>query len=108
MHHIEYLPGANLGRRSLIGGAAATTAAALLGLSATTVGWAGPRDSDAFGGLPVEGMLPFLGGATAWLNSTPLTVPDLRDKVVLVNFWTLTCINWLRTLPYVHAWATKY
>jgi thiol-disulfide isomerase/thioredoxin len=106
MHHIEYLPGANLGRRSLIGGAAATTAAALL--SATTAGWAGPRDSDAFGGLPVEGMLPLLDGATAWLNSTPLTAMDLRGKVVLVNFWTLTCINWLRTLPYVRAWATKY
>ena len=47
-------------------------------------------------------------GATAWLNSPPLTAADLRGKVVLVDFWTYTCINWLRTLPYVRAWAEKY
>jgi thiol-disulfide isomerase/thioredoxin len=58
--------------------------------------------------LPVEGELPSLGGATGWLNSPPLTAADLRGKVVLVNFWTYTCINWLRTLPYVRAWAEKY
>src|SRR5262245_22553815 len=49
-----------------------------------------------------------LGHATAWLNSPPLTEADLRGKVVLVDFWTYTCINWLRTLPYVRAWAEKY
>ena len=49
-----------------------------------------------------------LGGATAWLNSPPLTAADLHGKVVLVDFWTYTCINWLRTLPYVRAWAEKY
>jgi thiol-disulfide isomerase/thioredoxin len=58
--------------------------------------------------LPVEGSLPSLDGATGWLNSPPLTAAELRGKVVLVQFWTYTCINWLRTLPYVRAWAQKY
>ena len=58
--------------------------------------------------LPVEGQLPSFAGATGWLNSLPLTEPDLRGKVVLINFWTYTCINWLRQLPYVRAWAEKY
>jgi thiol-disulfide isomerase/thioredoxin len=58
--------------------------------------------------LPVEGQLPSLAGASGWLNSSPLTATDLRGKVVLVNFWTYTCINWLRQLPYVRAWAEKY
>jgi thiol-disulfide isomerase/thioredoxin len=58
--------------------------------------------------LPVEGQLPSLAGASGWLNSPPLTVTDLRGKVVLVNFWTYTCINWLRQLPYVRAWAERY
>jgi thiol-disulfide isomerase/thioredoxin len=58
--------------------------------------------------LPVEGELPSLGGATGWLNSPPLTPAGLRGKVVLAGFWTYTCINWLRQLPYVRAWAGKY
>jgi thiol-disulfide isomerase/thioredoxin len=58
--------------------------------------------------LPVEGEFPSLGGATAWLNSPPLTPERLRGKVVLVDIWTYTCINWLRTLPYVRTWAAKY
>jgi thiol-disulfide isomerase/thioredoxin len=58
--------------------------------------------------LPVEGRLPAFDGAAGWLNSPPLTPADLRGKVVLVNFWTYTCINWLRQLPYVRAWAEKY
>ncbi len=58
--------------------------------------------------LPVEGRLPLFVGATGWLNSPPLTPAELRGKVVLVNFWTYTCINWLRQLPYVRAWAEKY
>jgi thiol-disulfide isomerase/thioredoxin len=58
--------------------------------------------------LPVEASLPSLAGATQWLNSPPLTVAGLRGKVVLVDFWTYTCINWLRTLPYVRAWAERY
>jgi len=56
----------------------------------------------------VEGHLPRFDGATAWLGSPPLTPGDLRGKVVLVDFWTFTCINWLRTAPYVRAWARKY
>jgi thiol-disulfide isomerase/thioredoxin len=52
--------------------------------------------------------MPSLGGATAWLNSPPLSAADLRGKVVLVDFWTYTCVNWLRTLPYIRAWAEKY
>src|SRR3954465_6257111 len=47
-------------------------------------------------------------GATGWVNSAPLAAGELRGKVVLVDFWTYTCINWLRTLPYVRAWADKY
>jgi thiol-disulfide isomerase/thioredoxin len=58
--------------------------------------------------LPVEGELPSLAGATGWLNSPPLTSAGLSGKVVLVDFWTYTCINWLRQLPYVRAWAGKY
>jgi thiol-disulfide isomerase/thioredoxin len=58
--------------------------------------------------LPVEGPLPDLGGAVAWLNSTPLSGKSLRGKVVLVNFWTYSCINSLRPLPYVKSWAEKY
>jgi thiol-disulfide isomerase/thioredoxin len=51
---------------------------------------------------------PGFDGATGWLNSQPLGADDLRGRVVLVQFWTFTCINWLRTLPYVRAWAEKY
>jgi thiol-disulfide isomerase/thioredoxin len=58
--------------------------------------------------LPIEGELPSLGGATEWLNSPPLTAAGLRGKVVLVDFWTYTCINWRRHYPYVRAWAEKY
>jgi thiol-disulfide isomerase/thioredoxin len=58
--------------------------------------------------LPIEGEFPSLGGATEWLNSPPLTAAGLRGKVVLIDVWTYTCINWLRTLPYVRAWAEKY
>jgi thiol-disulfide isomerase/thioredoxin len=58
--------------------------------------------------LPDEGELPSLAGATGWLNSQPLTAAGLRGRVVLVNFWTYSCINWIRTLPYVRAWAERY
>jgi thiol-disulfide isomerase/thioredoxin len=58
--------------------------------------------------LPVEGRMPSLDSATGWLNSRPLTAAGLHGHVVLINFWTYTCINWLRTLPYVRAWAEKY
>jgi thiol-disulfide isomerase/thioredoxin len=52
--------------------------------------------------------MPSLGGATGWLNSEPLGPAELRGRVVLVNFWTLTCINWLRQEPYVRAWSQAY
>jgi len=58
--------------------------------------------------LPVEGSMPSLGGAVEWINSPPLTPQGLRGKVVLVEFWTYTCINWRRQLPFVRAWAEKY
>ena len=58
--------------------------------------------------LPVEGRLPAFDGATGWLNSEPLTPEDLRGRVALVDFWTYTCVNWLRTLPYIRAWVEKY
>ena len=59
-------------------------------------------------GVVADGGLSALRSATTWLNSAPLTAEGLRGKVVLVDFWTYTCINWLRTLPYVRAWAEKY
>ena len=58
--------------------------------------------------LPVEDMAPPLTGAVQWLNSPPLTTEALKGKVVLVDFWTYSCINCLRAIPYVRAWAEKY
>lgn len=58
--------------------------------------------------LPVEGTFPSLDGAVKWLNSEPLTTEQLRGKVVLIDFWTYSCINCIRTIPYVRAWAEKY
>ena len=66
------------------------------------------KAQDAVSALSVEGRLPGFERATGWLNSEPLTADDLRGKVVLVDFWTYTCINWLRTLGYVRAWGEKY
>ncbi len=84
-------------RRVLAASAAAAGAVAML-----------PVPSLGAAQLPLEGEMPSFGGATEWLNSPPLTAAALRGKVVLVNFWTFTCINWLRSLPYVWAWAEKY
>ena len=58
--------------------------------------------------LPVEGMMPPLTGATTWINTPPLTTEQLRGKVVVVDFWTYSCINCIRSIPYVRAWAEKY
>jgi thiol-disulfide isomerase/thioredoxin len=58
--------------------------------------------------LPSEGRLAPFEGATGWLGSEPLTPEGLRGRVVAVQFWTYTCVNWLRTLPYVREWAAKY
>jgi thiol-disulfide isomerase/thioredoxin len=91
-------------RRRFLAGAALTVAAVPFGVA----GCASQRTTRAEAQLPVEGELPSFGGATGWLNSQPLTAGSLRGKVVLVQFCTYTCINWLRTLPYVRAWAEKY
>jgi cytochrome c biogenesis protein CcdA/thiol-disulfide isomerase/thioredoxin len=64
--------------------------------------------ADPSGPLSVEGGLPPLDGAVEWLNSPPLTKQGLRGKVVLIDFWTYSCINCLRAIPYVRAWAQKY
>jgi len=58
--------------------------------------------------MPIAGDLPDLDGATAWLNSEPLTPAGLRGQVVLVEFCTYSCVNWLRTIPYVQAWSDRY
>jgi thiol-disulfide isomerase/thioredoxin len=86
----------NLSRRSFLWAAAMTTAAAQF-------------DQIAFarsGGL--KSPLSSLAGSNIWLNSQPLTAVELQRKVVLVDFWTYTCINWRRQLPYMRAWAEKY
>ncbi|HEY6222875.1 MAG TPA: thioredoxin-like domain-containing protein, partial [Gemmatimonadales bacterium] len=83
-----------------------TTATALAGLELTMLGATKPLLNGM--GVAVDRGLSALRRATTWLNSPPLTAEGLRGKVVLVDFWTYTCINWLRTLPYVRAWAEKY
>src|ERR1035437_7225910 len=107
-------------RHRFPGIAAITLACALLGVIGSARAQAGqtapadpraikvhPMPSTAIR-LPVEGKLLSLRNATAWLNSDPLTASGLRGKVVLVEFWTYSCINWRRQLPYVRAWAEKY
>ncbi|WP_223460138.1 MULTISPECIES: cytochrome c biogenesis protein DipZ [unclassified Pseudomonas] len=74
----------------------------------TTSGGAVQVTEKSTGTLPVEGNLPSLEGAVQWLNSPPLDAQALKGKVVLVDFWTYSCINCLRSLPYVKAWAEKY
>ncbi len=71
------------------------------------MGMVGPMTSMSVR-LPVEGSLPSLDGANEWLNSPPLTRASLHGKVALFDFWTFTCINWLRTLPYIRVWSDKY
>jgi thiol-disulfide isomerase/thioredoxin len=87
----------DVGRRRFLTTTAATVAAVQLGLAraAAAAGKSG-------------GGLASLGSATAWVNSAPLTAAGLRGKVVLVSFWTYSCINWLRTQSYLRAWAEKY
>src|SRR5215472_8935213 len=91
-------------RRSFLLAGALSIAAASLGLMGSVMDQATAAEVQ----LPIEGDLPSLGGATGWLNSQPLTAAGLRGKVVLIDFWTYTCINWLRTLPFVRAWNGKY
>ncbi len=92
-------------RRQFFGLAAGAIAAIPLGKS--TAAWAQTASMKATN-LPIEGEMPSLTGATEWINTSPLTPADLRGKVVLVEFWTYTCINWLRSHAYVRAWAEKY
>jgi cytochrome c biogenesis protein CcdA/thiol-disulfide isomerase/thioredoxin len=66
------------------------------------------KPKDAAAALPVEGTAPSLDGAVQWLNSPPLSKQSLKGKVVLVDFWTYSCINCIRAIPYVKAWAEKY
>jgi cytochrome c biogenesis protein CcdA/thiol-disulfide isomerase/thioredoxin len=67
-----------------------------------------PRFTPVSSGLPEFGAAPEFAGVTRWLNSAPLTLASLRGKVVLIDFWTYTCINCLRTLPYLRAWDERY
>jgi len=76
-------------------------------LAFTCTHWA-EASEDWLGAPPASQPLPSLGGATAWINSPPLDAKALRGKVVLLDFWTYSCINCLRTLPYVRAWSQKY
>ncbi len=71
-------------------------------------GLTGRHQGVATADLPAEGMLPTFGGANGWLNSEPLTPSGLRGHVVVVQFWTYTCINWLRTQAYNRAWSQRY
>ncbi len=90
-------------------------AIALLACAATAATWAALTNrayaSPGAGSLSAWAAVadtPSLDGATAWINSLPLSIADLRGKVVLVDFWTYSCVNCLRTLPYLRAWAQKY
>jgi thiol-disulfide isomerase/thioredoxin len=80
----------------------------MMGANAADVPGSAQPVTHADARLPVEGELPSIAGAVEWINSPPLTVPALRGKVVLIDFWTYTCINWRRTLPYLRTWADKY
>lgn len=86
----------------------ATTGSVLMTPGAAMTGPAMTAGQPAAAKLPVLGAIPDLVGATNWLNSPPLTVESLKGKVVLVDFWTYSCINCLRALPYVEAWAKHY
>jgi thiol-disulfide isomerase/thioredoxin len=87
----------NLSRRRFLGRAALTIGVVGSGMIATAKTRSGEK-----------GELASLVGATTWLNSQPLTPAELDGKVVLVDFWTYSCINWRRQLPYLRAWAEKY
>jgi thiol-disulfide isomerase/thioredoxin len=93
----------NASRRRFLATAAMTVAGAELGIFSCVK--AQPTQAVH---LPSEGEFPSLAGANEWLNSQPLKATGLRGSVVLVDFWTYTCINWRRTLPHVRAWAEKY
>ncbi|RZJ31391.1 MAG: cytochrome c biogenesis protein DipZ, partial [Brevundimonas sp.] len=91
--------------RLSVGGTGRIEQALLTGIGADVPTNAAPSDTS---NLPVEGSMPPLRGVTTWINSPPLTSEQLRGKVVVVDFWTYSCINCLRSIPYVRAWAEKY
>ena len=93
----------SINRRGFFGAAAGAVAATQFGMSLPVHAQAGRLLAQAG-----QRDMPPLAGATGWINTAPLTPAELRGKVVLVEFWTYTCINWLRTHPYVRAWADKY
>jgi thiol-disulfide isomerase/thioredoxin len=101
-------------RRIVLAGVSGLAAGALLAvwlsapIESLAQGQPTPTTTPSRAPLPIEGMMPSLSGATAWLNSPPLTTEGLRGKVVVVDFWTYTCINWQRSEPYVRAWAARY
>src|ERR1700754_2392582 len=92
-------------RRRLVGHAAMAVAAAPLGLLLTA---RCARGAAADSPPKMTRELRALGGAAEWINTPPLTADSLLGKVVLVDFCTYTCINWLRTLPYIRGWADRY
>jgi cytochrome c biogenesis protein CcdA/thiol-disulfide isomerase/thioredoxin len=81
---------------------------AMAGNAAMTGGAMMSAAHGAAGALPIQAPMPALDGATRWLNSEPLSREGLRGKVVLIDFWTYSCINCIRALPYVEAWYEKY
>lgn len=95
-------------RKAATGTDAGAAGAQAVPASITVAGPALRLPVAAAASLPVEGHLPELAGATAWLNSQPLTTEGLRGKVVLIDFWTFGCINCRHALPYVRTWAEKY
>ncbi|WP_184253328.1 redoxin domain-containing protein [Granulicella mallensis] len=100
---MEMFGSINWNRRRFLGNGA-------LILGACQLGRVGCADAQSKGvsRLPIEGEMSSLAGAAVWINSTPLTPTSLRGKVVLVDFWTFSCINSIRTLPYLRAWSEKY
>lgn len=104
------LAGTNRLEQSLIGAISPRVAAQTTDMTqaAGALDEAGTAGTPSVAPLPLEGEMPSLGGAVAWLNSPPLSAKDLRGKVVLVDFWTYSCINCLRALPYVSGWYDKY
>jgi cytochrome c biogenesis protein CcdA/thiol-disulfide isomerase/thioredoxin len=93
--------------QALLGAVKPATASPAVPASTMTLA-AGDARQNFRSNLPIEGSFPSLDGAVEWLNSAPLTAEQLRGKVVLVDFWTYSCINCIRTVPYVRAWAEKY
>ena len=107
------LAGTNRLEQSLIddlkpGGAAPGNTNSMAMTNSMTGGHAMMMSGRSSGTLPIEGEIPSLAGATSWLNSPALSPEELHGKVVLVDFWTYSCINCLRALPYVKTWYAKY